>query len=235
MLGFARISFFACLIALPAMAEEGSFDVSLAGVRAGILAYSGEEAAGRYTARGSARATGLANAVLDFRMDTVATGRVSGNDYRPETYRQIGREGDRVRDMSFRYRGGVPIVRRDPPRELPSYVADPAEQGGTLDPVTTAYAMLRDRPRELMCQLDIVLFDGRRRAAIAYVRLRESENGGLICEGEYRRLAGFTPEELAEKPFWPFTVTYTPLGGDVFRVTEVRIPTTFGAMRMRRR
>ncbi|MCR9088438.1 MAG: DUF3108 domain-containing protein [Rhodobacteraceae bacterium] len=235
MIGFLRCLPFACLLAVPAAAEEGSFNVSLAGVRAGILAYSGEESGGRYTARGSARASGLAGVVLDVTLDTVAQGRVRGNSYRPASYRQVGTERGKSRDMSFRYRGGVPSVTRNPPRTLPDYVANPAAQGGTLDPTTTAYAMLRDRPRDLMCQLDIDLFDGRRRAEIKYVGLRQGRDGTLICEGEYRRLQGFKPEELAEKPFWPFTVTYSPLGGGNFRVTEVRIPTTFGAMRMRRR
>lgn len=235
MIGFLRCLALACLLAVPATAEEGSFNVSLAGVRAGILAYSGEESGGRYTARGSARASGLAGVVLDVTLDTVSQGRVSGNSYRPQSYRQVGTDRGRSRDMRFRYRNGVPTVTRTPPRTLPDYVADPADQRGTLDPVTTAYAMLRDRPRDLMCKLDIDLFDGRRRAEIKYVRLRQGPDGTLICEGEYRRLQGFTPEELAERPFWPFTVTYTPLGGDMFRVTEVRIPTTFGAMRMRRR
>lgn len=229
------LMFCACVAALPAVAEQGSFAVSLAGIRAGTLAYSGEESGGRYTARGSARATGLAGAVLDVTLDTVATGRVSGNTYRPESYRQQGREGDKARDMTFSYRGGVPSVTRNPPRKLPPEAARPAAQGGTLDPTTTAYAMLRDRPRDLMCQLNVSLFDGRRRASIRYASLRKINGGKLICEGQYRRVQGFSAKELAEKPVWPFTVTYTPLGGGMYRVTEVRIPTTFGAMRMRRR
>lgn len=224
------------LLVSPAASEEGAFTVSLAGIRAGIIAYNGEETGdGRYISRGSARSSGLVGSILDITIDTVATGRVNGNSYRPSSYRQTGREGDKIRDMSFTYRGGVPVVTRTPHRDLPDYVAKPENQGGTLDPTTTAFAMLRDRPRSLLCSLNLDLYDGRRRANIRYTKLKPSRNGGFVCEGEYRRLQGFTPEELAERPFWPFSVTYVPIGNEVYRVTEVRVPTTFGPVRLRRR
>lgn len=219
----------------PAASEEGSFSLTLAGIRAGVLTYSGEEAGGRYTTRGSARSTGLVGSILDISIDTVATGRVSDNTYRPSSYRQAGREGDKIRDMSFSYRGGVPTVTRTPPRDLPDYVAVPSKQGGTLDPTTTAFAMLRDRPRDLLCKLNINLYDGRRRANIRYTKIKSGRNGRIVCEGEYRREQGFTAEELAERPFWPFSTVYEPLGNDQYRVTEVRVPTTFGPVRLKRR
>ncbi|MEM1360715.1 MAG: DUF3108 domain-containing protein [Pseudomonadota bacterium] len=226
----------ALLLVTPATSDEGAFTVSLAGIRAGIIAFSGEETGGgRYTARGSARSSGLVGSVLDISIDTVAIGRVDGNTYRPSNYRQTGKEGDNVRDMKFTYRGGVPAVTRTPPRELPDHVARPANQAGTIDPTTTAFAMLRDRPRDLLCELNVDLYDGRRRANIRYTELKSGRNGGFVCKGEYRREQGFTPEELAERPFWPFSVIYTPLGNDLYRVAEVRVPTTFGPVRLRRR
>lgn len=221
---------------LPAAASEtGTFDITLRGLKAGVLSYRGEERNGRYAASGAVRAAGIAAALVEAQVDTAAQGRVSGNSYRPERYTENGQQGGDRLVVRYDYRGGVPVITRDPPRAKPPKHAAPANrQAGTLDPMTTAYAMLRDRTRDKACKLDIDLYDGRRRSRIRYAKAAPRDGGGLTCHGEYRRVAGFSPEELAERPVWPFTVIYEPKG-DLLRVTEVIVPTTYGNLRMRRR
>ncbi len=215
--------------------ETGTFDITVRGIKAGVLSYSGDEVGGRYAAAGLVRSAGMASAFVDAQVDVTSRGRVDGNRYRPAAYTERGQEGDERRVVEYAYRGGAPVITRDPPRSRPPrHAADPAQQSGTLDPMTTAYAMLRDRPRDLACALRIDLFDGRRRANIRYAEAKPREDGGITCRGEYRRVAGFSPEDLAEKPVWPFTVIYEPQG-EVLRVREVEVPTTFGTLRMRRR
>ena len=223
----------ACGLGLPAMAETGQFRVTVGPLTAGTLAYAGEDSGGRYAATGAVRASGLAGLFLDTRVDAAASGRVTGNAYRPERFDQTTVEDGAEVSSAFRYRDGVPTVTRTPPpRKPPKFAADPGKQGGTVDPMTAAYAILRDRPADLACDLAIQMFDGRRRADIRLVG-GEAVPGGLSCRGEYRRVEGFSPEELAEKPVWPFTVSYRAAGG-VLQVEEVRVPTTFGAVRIRR-
>jgi len=218
-----------------AMAESGRFAASLAGIKAGTLTYTGTEEAGRYSVQGSVRAGGLAGAFFDFAMNAAAQGRVSGNDYHPKRYDLRGHEGGEDRAVGFRYRNGVPQITPPPIGSRPAHAADPAGQGGTLDPMTVIYAMLRDRPKELMCQLDADFFDGRRRANVRYVKMTPLKGGKYLCEGQYRRLLGFSHKELREKPFWPISVYYAPLSDGSYRVTEMRFHTNFGSLRLGRR
>ncbi|WP_253949423.1 DUF3108 domain-containing protein [Mangrovicoccus sp. HB161399] len=218
-----------------AAAETGTFDLRLGPVRAGTLQYSAEERGGRYAAAGAMRSGGLAGLFLDSSVDAKSRGRVDGNRYRPESFSSATTEDGETEALSFRYSGGTPAVSRDPERrKAPKHAAPAAEQSGTVDPMTAAFAILRDRPADLACDLKIDLYDGRRRADIRLVGGKETPGGGLECSGEYRRVAGFSPKELAEKPVWPFTVVYAAADG-AMRVTELRIPTTFGNFRMVRR
>lgn len=218
-----------------ALAESGQFTASLAGIKAGSIAYSATETGGRYRVQGAARAGGLAGAFFDFSMEASAQGAVQGNRYRPEIYELTGQDGGKFRTTRFRYRKGAPEVSQEPKRSASAHGANPAAQAGTLDPMTVIYAMLRDRPKDLMCKLNADFFDGQRRANIRYVRLTPLKGGKYLCEGEYRRLQGFSPKEMREKSYWPVSVFYAPLSDGRYRVSELRFHTNFGAVRLGRR
>ncbi len=223
------------LAGAPALAEEGMFDVSVAGIRAGIVAYEGTERGGVYEVRGSGRASGIVGAFTDGSLDVASNGLVEGNSYRPSGYSEVAREDGEETRRRFTYAGGVPSVTRTPPRKKPEKFSAPAaQQGGTLDPMTATFAMLRDRPEALACKLDFVFFDGTRRSTI---RLDEATErpGGLTCKGEYRRVAGFDPEDLGGRKIWPVTLEYEAIGNGILRVSELSFPTSFGNARLRRR
>lgn len=215
--------------------ETGTFDLTLAGIKAGTLTYAANVENGRYAASGKVRASPLARAIMDVEIDTTAKGAVNGNDYRPSYFEATEvKDGDTLK-LVHRYSGGVPSVERHPAKKKKNkHAATASEQGGSLDSLTTAFAMLRDRPRDLACKLDIELFDGERVSGIRYARAEAQGDGGILCHGEYRRLDGFKPKEMAEKDVWPFTVVYEP-AGDVLRVSEIVVPTTIGKVRMTRR
>lgn len=224
---------FACAATGLTAQESASFDVSFAGIRAGTLAYEGSESGGTYQTRGSARATGLAGVVFDTQVDTAANGRVDGNRYRPSHYSEVTRDDDTVR-RRFTYSGGVPSISRTPPRDKPQRHAAPASaQTGTVDPMTAAFAILRDRSDALACTLDIAVFDGARRSQIALNRPRR-DGDVLICEGRYSRVAGFSPDEMAERKVWPLEMRYSR-NGDLWQVEQLTFPTSFGNARIRRR
>ncbi|MGB0661084.1 MAG: DUF3108 domain-containing protein [Mangrovicoccus sp.] len=235
MLFAAAISLMSLAGSISQAAETGTFSVTLVGLPAGTLSYSANESGGQYRLAGRVKSSALARAIVPVSIETSARGRVKGNRYRPSTFREQTQRGGEEITTVFSYKNGAPQITRTPPRDkAPKYGLDPATQSGTLDPLTTAYAMLRDRPKDLACKLDIVLFDGIRRASILYKDPAPGPKGGLVCQGEYRRLAGFSPKELAEKPVWPFTIYYEPAGGQL-RVVELKVPTTFGTVRIRRR
>lgn len=222
-------------LAAPARSEEGRFAVSIAGLGAGFISYEGTEKAGRYTAAGAVAATGLARALYPARIATTATGRVEGNRYRPATYRARTQKRRESTDVTFRYANGTPQVSQTPPEKgRKSHHAAPADQRGTLDPMSSAFAILRDRPAALACNLDISYYDGRERSRI---RLSggKRDGGTLTCPGVYTRVAGFSAKDMAERVNWPFTVIYTILPDGTHRVTSLTIPTTSGKVRMTRR
>lgn len=222
-----------CLCAGAGRAETAQFDLTVAGIRAGILAFNGEELNGRYAASGAVRSTGLVGLLLDVSADVSATGRVKGNSYSPDTYKESSVQDGKTVTRSFTYSGGLPQITRDPPLDRPQkHAADPASQAGTVDAMTLAYALLRDRPAELACTLSLDLYDGRRRAGITLGPAQPTANGGMNCSGQYRREEGFSGSEM-KQPVWPFTVTYAPAGSQL-EVTEIDIPTSFGMLRMRR-
>lgn len=215
--------------------QSGTFDMSVAGIRAGTLRYEGGEAGGRYDVRGGVRSSGLIGAFFDVRIDTTAEGRVTGSRYRPGSYSEVFTDDEETVRRTFRYAAGVPRITRDPPRSKPpKHGAPAAEQAGTVDPMTAAWVILRDREASEVCTLDLPLYDGIRRTRLILDAALRAEDG-LTCRGRYVRVAGFSPEQMAERRVWPVEIDYARLEGGTLRVREVRFPTSFGAARLTRR
>ncbi|MDV7145461.1 DUF3108 domain-containing protein [Tropicimonas sp. TH_r6] len=225
----------ALCLALPATAEQGRFSVSVAGFGAGTIAYSGSESGGRYKANGQVASSGLARGLYPANITVAVNGSVSGNRYAPATYSEKTVKRGKTKTGTFRFSGGTPRVTKNPPdKNRKSYHANASGQKGTVDPMTAAFAILRDRPADLACNLDISPYDGRERTRI---RMDGGTRKGntLTCPGTYSRVAGFSPKDMAEKVHWPFTVIYKIQSDGTHRVTEVVVPTTLGKVRMRRR
>ena len=100
--------------------------------------------------------------------------------------------------------------------------------------MTTAFAVLRDRPAGLACNLDISNYDGRERSRIRLAG-GKAEGNTLTCPGMYTRVAGFSPKDMAERVNWPFTVIYRVRPDGTHRVSKVIISTTLGTVQMTRR
>ncbi|WP_193140591.1 DUF3108 domain-containing protein [Meridianimarinicoccus sp. MJW13] len=223
-------------LAGPVQAETATYNVSFAGIRAGILAFDGSEKGGRYAVNGAARPSGMLKALFDASVDTHAAGRVQGNSYRPANAREITRDDGDTVTRTVRFSGsGVPSYTRTPPRKKPpEHAAPAAQQKGTVDTTTAAYAILRDRPAHLACKLDIEIFDGAKRHRIRLHDAAPTRNG-LTCSGTYSRVAGFSPEDMAERVNWPLTMDYEQMSNGTMRVTGLTFPTSFGKARIRRR
>lgn len=224
------------MTALPAAAqtEQATFSLNIRGVSAGSLRIAGEVEGNRYAINGVLESGGLVGILRRIRYDATAQGRVTGGRFVPSSYAERSDNGGRKRSASMEYRSGVPQVKAyDPPRKQDEDDVDPATQGGTVDTLTALFVTLRDVPQGQECGMPLRIFDGRRVTEVAFSQPRR-QNGTTTCNGEFRRVAGYSASDMAEKRVFPFTMTYTPQG-DTMRVTEVRTDTLYGPARLTRR
>lgn len=215
--------------------DQHVWAVSLLGIHAGTVRLSADQRGSAYRVEIAMRSEGAGAAVRRVQFLASAEGRVNNGSYTTARYTENADTGKRRSRSVMEYRRGVPqIVAYDASADHRLDTLDPATQGGTLDPATSFYAILRDQPRATACAATVVTFDGRRRSQTL---LADPQPAGdrLMCRGEYRRLAGFRAEEMAERAAFPFTVIYEPAPGGLMRVAEVRLQTLYGQAVMKRR
>lgn len=212
-----------------AAAQDATFDVTLAGVRVAEMTVAGQETAGRYGVAVTIRSDGLAGVVKRIRFESRSEGRVARTGLVPEGYREKADTGRRQSQVDIVYDAGVPeVVTYTSPRPEDAERVDPATQGGALDPATALFAGLRDLPAGQGCAVAFRVFDGRRSAAYA------ASGTGPVCTATYRRVAGYSPEEMAERQIFPLELVYEAQG-DVMRVVEASVQTIYGKVRLKRR
>lgn len=221
---------------LAARAEPVQFDLVLRGITAGRLTYDGQVSGKSYAVSGRLQTTGLAALLKRVSYNATAKGSVSAaGRFTPSAYTEDADTGKRQSKSVMAYRGGVPQVTQYSPARGPrEYDLDPAKQGGTVDPLTALFVTLRDVDPGQECGTSLRLFDGRRSSAVTTSNRKEAGKT-VTCAGEYRRTGGFSPEDMAEKTRFPFTVTYSPGPNGQMRVTEVSMDTLYGKGRLVRR
>ncbi|WP_068109481.1 DUF3108 domain-containing protein [Tropicimonas marinistellae] len=222
---------------LPAAAqdEKAIFDVRFAGIRGGTLTLHSVERAGRYEAVGRAATSGLVGGILNLTAEARASGSVTGNRYTPSGYDETTTERGKTKTKQIRFSGNIAQVTQTPPdTKRKSYHAEGRDHPGALDPMSGLYALLRSRPAELACNLDITTYDGRE---VHRIKLAGGRRDGdlLHCPAQYIRVAGYKPKDLADKSFRDFEVTYDTTQGDLWPVVEVRARTSYGTMVFDRR
>jgi len=225
-------------LALPftARAEDATFDISIRGLTAARLTMTGQADARSYSAAGVLQSAGLLSLVRAIRYDASVTGTVAQGRPVPARYTEKADTGKRKSDAVMDYRAGVPQVKSySPPRPPRVEEIDPATQGGTVDPLTALFFVVRAVPEAKACNLKLTLFDGRRRSQVTLAAPERDPSGALTCAGEYRRLKGFTPDDMAEKSRFAFRVTYGPAGPGMLHVTDIAMDTIYGQGRMIRR
>lgn len=212
------------------------FDLTVRGIEGATLSFSGMVEDGRYSVAGLLQSAGLVGVLRRIRYEGQSRGTFRGGQFTPASYVEKAETGRRRSVGEMRYSGGVPQVKAyDPPRAEGEAGLDPATQGGTVDPLTAMFAMLRDVPMGQECNLAMTMFDGERRSEVRVGAPVPGPEGTRTCPGEYRRIAGFSAEDMAERTRFPFTLVVTPTEGGLARVTEVRMDTLFGRAVMTRR
>ncbi|OSP55692.1 DUF3108 domain-containing protein [Pseudoruegeria sp. SK021] len=215
--------------------EKGTFDISVLGIRVGVLAFEATTQGDQYEARGSAKATGLMAALFDGGADVVATGRETGGTLKPSTFKEVTNSKKGRVERAFHYRNGIPEITRTPARSKPQkYAAPAAEQAGTVDPMTAAYMILRNQSAQDVCKMNVELFDGNRRSRLT-MSSKSGSGDEITCTGTYRRIAGFSPKEMAERSSWPVSMNYERMGKDQYALSSAEFSTDFGTARLSRR
>jgi Protein of unknown function (DUF3108) len=215
--------------------DSHTFDITLKGIRAATLSFTGEQNGTSYAVSGKLESKGVAALVRKVKYDARSRGYTKNGRYTPGSYSEKADTGKRKSAAVMEYRKGVPQIKSyDPPREPSPDDLNPAKQGGTVDPLTALYATLRDVAKGQECKVALQMFDGRRRSQIT-LSGRKAAGDTVTCNGEYRRVAGYSAEDMAEKTRFPFVLTYSPADGDRMRVTEVRTETLYGTATLTRR
>lgn len=238
MMGKVGILALALVLAAPAGAEtadEAVFDLMLRGMRAGTLSFSGQEQDGRYAVSGRLQSSGLMGMLKTTRYDVTAKGAMQGRTPAAAAYTERAARGDDHRETVLSWSGGVPRVERHvPPRKPRSYDVEPAAQRGTVDPLSALYAALRDAAPGEECRLALDIFDGRRLTTVSLGEPKPAD-GGVTCRGEFRRVAGYSKDDMAEKSRFPFVVSLAPTPEGRMRVVQVAAETIWGQATLRRR
>ena len=208
------------------------FSISIRGLSAATLTLNGAAMGQRYQASGTLKSAGLLGLVKTIRYDAKVEGRRIADRAVPVRYSETADTGKRQSAAVMAYKAGVPQVKSYvPPRPPRVDDIDPATQGGTVDPLTALYLILRDVPAAKACAMKLTLFDGRRRSQIMLGKPAKSGDQ-ITCAGEYRRLDGFTPEDMAEKNRFALSLTYGQSAKDMVHVTEISMDTLYGKGRM---
>ena len=240
-MGLAKFLCLAALLIAPAMsaAEEREsifFDIRLAGIKAGELQIGARRAEDRYALAGRLESTGLVNMIRRVRYDARAEGRVRPGGLVPSFYEEDTHTGSRESSAVMAFRSGVPQVRETRPPKPPGPLdVDPSTQGGALDPLTALYQVLRTVPEAEMCPERTRIFDGRRATMVTMTRVVDPDDGTRQCDGVYARVAGFSEEDLRERRYFPFKLTYRPLDGGHWRVERLDVTSLYGKARLVRR
>jgi hypothetical protein len=234
----ARAALFGAAIALAGTGaaqagEQMVYDIQLLGISLGQLYLAGEEARGSYAVEARFRSSGLMAAVSGFSAAMSVEGRVQGNAFAPLAYREDVETAQRRTWAELRYAGGVPRLTGEKQGTETAPPVDPATQAGTLDPLTPTWIVMRDQPRDGLCRMDEVLFDGARRTRITLKPVGQ-EGDRVRCSGRFERLAGYAPEDLAQQSTVPMVLIYEPWG-EMMRLQSLRFGTPLGQVQVTRR
>ena len=220
----------------PAFADGTAvFDIRIRGIPVGVMRLAGLEAEGFYAARAEIESVGVARVFRRFSYRASVRGDVDDGDLTPLRYEEIADTGRRRSEAVLIYAEGVPSVSRfvsqsEPPADSPA----PATQGGTLDPLSALFSVLRDRPPGAVCGRQLIMFDGRRRSSLTLGPAQDTGDG-VACDGEYRRLQGFTDEELSRHRAFEMQLFFAPNAAGLQQSRRIAVQSVYGLATLDRR
>lgn len=231
------LSFALAITSAPALAQTSEtmrFTASILGVTAGRTTLAVNRDGAAYAVTGQTASAGLGGLFSSFKVTSRVRGTERNGTFRPDRYEAQAEGERRGRGAEIVYRAGVPeVVKMEAEARPGAPVLDPASQAGKVDPLTMTYALLRDTDRDSACTLQLDVFDGHRATRVTLGQPRP-QGDGLVCQGVYRRVDGYPPEDLAERREFPFTITYAALPDGRLRPVELVLDSLYGTARLTR-
>lgn len=200
-------------LAQPLGAEnlQSTFSVRLYGAPVGQMVLAANVASGGYAAKGEFRTTGLAGLLARVRFTMSSRGTGAPIKMVPRSYSEDLDTGYRTSANSLSFPAG----------------------DGRIDPLIAMLAALIDRPAGQGCDYDGKSFDGTRTMTIR-IRKTSDSGGTLTCNGQIRRIAGYTSKEMEQATVFPFTVQLAR-SGDTLTVRRADVATIHGNVALVRR
>lgn len=220
----------AMVLPLAGRAEvETRFDVLLRGLRVAEITLVARDDGRAYAVAGQVRATGLVGAVARVRFDLQAEGLWESGVPRPRRYVEDVDTGRRASRVELRFADGLPRIAWQDPAPPPEAVP-PAQARDHADPLSALWRLARGGARAEVCGFTLPVYDGARRSELSVA----PATAPAECSGRYTRLAGFPPEDMAERRDFPFTARFTEVDG-AFVLTQVEATSLLGPIRIVRR
>ena len=205
--------------------DRSSFSFSIAGIRVGAASFAFEQSGASYSASTRIDTAGVVGMLTDFFFDGQASGRLaSGGEVVPQLFTATSKSPRALRKSRIEWKDGTPVkVSVEPPRDS---APDPAEQGGTLDPVSASLRLLRDAPVSEICNTTVMVYDGSRVSRLK-VAAPVEKDGRLVCAGAYARLKGEASSLVGAREF-PFSITFGRTSNGMATLERIEAPTNFG-------
>ncbi|MEM9210229.1 MAG: DUF3108 domain-containing protein [Pseudomonadota bacterium] len=189
-------------------ADQVNYKVRIGGFYAGILSVADAETRSRYSVSARVESAGIAAFFGKTIYEGNASGRISKGRLFPSKYRGFIKSGDISSTVGLSYRNGVPrIVAYDPSPPPEVFDFNFSSQRGTVDMLSSAYWVFRERPLGELCDFTIEGFDGRRSTQIQ-LNIDKSSEDVVTCTGAYTRIAGFSERALKRGRVFPLTIKY---------------------------
>lgn len=208
-----------------ARADVTNFDFTVLGIKIGTMSMGVSRSGSAYEAVANVDATGLVGFFTSFFFHAKSHGTVRADGtVVPVRFDAQSKSSRAVRQTTIDWKNGTPAsVSIVPPRDDN---ADPADQTGTLDPVSAAFRLLGDMPKGAVCNVTVDMFDGSRRSRLK-VGPAAASGSAVTCRGSYTRMKGESLGTLDKSEF-PFTLTYAVGEDGIARIQRIEAPTNFG-------
>jgi hypothetical protein len=213
-------------------AQKATFDLYISGIRAGEMTLKSVEKGGSYSAASRIQAAGFIGKLAKFFFDGTAKGSIRGDGVViPSTYVAESKSSRADRHTEIDWKNGTPTrVSVEPPRNT---APDPAAQGGTLDPVSAGFALLRDARPGKICNMTVDIFDGSRRSRLKLGKPVENDKE-YVCAGKFSRIKGEAHNAVSKREF-PFEVVFRKNGDGAAQLKRIQTQTKFGKAVVERR
>lgn len=230
-------TFALCLSAASVKASEQShaFDVSVFGLKAGIMRVTLKQDGADYTAQGRLVTKGLLSKLAKLDFNGGAAGKTDGSTLAPRNYTATIAKKKSTNTVRISYSNAVPKVLEYSPTRAPRDTdVDASKQRGAVDLVTATAMIVRDVTRDELCNKTVQIFDGRRRSKID-MAAPKLDRKTATCTGAYNRIAGFSMRDLEKGTRFPFTAYYEMQDDETYRLMRVSTKSTVGSARLNRR